>query len=160
MDIVFVSGIAWAIAQFIKIILRYIHIKKLDLKLLWGSGGFPSAHSAFVTCLMLQIGFVEGFKTSLFALALGFWAVVIYDSFNVRYAVGLQGKAINDLAKEIADGQGKNYSPLKEVLGHTPTQVAAGVLLGSLIAMMRISFIPFTMRIIYTLNIFYRGVAS
>lgn len=145
MDILFISGIAWAIAQMTKIFLRYRHYRILDWKLLWGSGGFPSAHSAFVTCLVLQIGFLEGFRTSLFALGLGFWAVVIYDSFNVRYAVGIQGQALNEVRKELSDDRGAVYTPMKEFLGHTPLQVACGVLLGAIIGLIRIQFIPFFM---------------
>ncbi len=143
MDIVFVCGIAWAIAQGIKVMIRYHEIKTFDWQLLWGSGGFPSAHSAFVTCLMVQIGFVEGFRTSIFALALGFWAVVIYDSFNVRYAVGIQGQALNELRRNLVKDLGSDYQPLKDVLGHTPSQVIAGILLGAVIAWLRITFFPF-----------------
>ena len=143
MDIVFVCGIAWAIAQGIKVMIRYHEIKTFDWQLLWGSGGFPSAHSAFVTCLMVQIGFVEGFRTSIFALALGFWAVVIYDSFNVRYAVGIQGQALNELRRNLVKDLGTDYQPLKDVLGHTPSQVIAGILLGAVIAWLRITFFPF-----------------
>ncbi len=143
MDIVIVCGFAWALAQAIKILIRYHEIKTMDWHLLWGSGGFPSAHSAFVTCLMVQIGFVEGFRTSIFALALGFWAVVIYDSFNVRYAVGVQGKTLNELRRRLIEDANEEYKPLKEVLGHTPSQVLAGILLGAIIAGARIFLFPF-----------------
>lgn len=145
MDIVFICGIAWAIAQGLKILIRYRQIHQFHWKLLWGSGGFPSAHSAFVTCLMLQIGFIEGFRTSIFALSLGFWAVVIYDSFNVRYAVGVQGQALNELRKELEQELGNDYLPLKEILGHTPSQVLAGIILGGVVAWARITFIPFVL---------------
>lgn len=141
MDIVIFCGIAWTIAQGLKVFLRYRHYRVWRWSLLWGSGGFPSAHSAFITCLMLQIGYAEGFKTSLFALALGFWAVVIYDSFNVRYAVGLQAQAINALREDLVEGLGDNYTPIPripEILGHTPVQVSAGILLGALVAFIRI----------------------
>ncbi len=142
MDIVIVCVFAWALAQTIKVLLRYRQVRKWDLHLLWGSGGFPSAHSAFITCLMIQIGFVEGFRTSLFALALGTWAIVIYDSFNVRYAVGIQAQALNKLREELKNELHEPIEPLKEILGHTPTQVVAGIFLGAFIALLRIYIFP------------------
>lgn len=143
MDIVLYSAIAWFIAQVMKVISVYQRTKKISLEAFFASGGFPSAHSAFVTCLMVQIGFLEGFRTSLFALALGLWAVVIYDSFNVRYAVGLQGEAINEMRKELVPELGPNYKPLKVIMGHTPFQVLAGIFLGLVLGIIRIYFIPF-----------------
>lgn len=142
MDIILTCGIAWAIAQITKVAIRYYQLRVFDLRLLWESGGFPSAHSAFVTCLMAQIGMIEHFQGSLFALSLGFWLVVVYDSFNVRYAVGVQSQALNKLTEELNERFGEDYKPIQEILGHTPVQVIAGILLGAIIALVRIQFFP------------------
>lgn len=143
MDIVLISAIAWAIAQFTKLTLSYVEHRKFDWSLITSSGGFPSAHSAFVTCLVTQIGFVEGFRTSIFALAIGFWSVVIYDSFNVRRAVGIQAQTLNRIGEGFSETTGEPYIPIKEILGHTPFQVLCGILLGVFIALIRIQFLPF-----------------
>nr|WP_072514732.1 divergent PAP2 family protein [Ndongobacter massiliensis] len=142
MDIVLVSALGWAIAQLIKTILRSIYNRKVAWHAFFESGGFPSAHSAFVTCLTLQIGKIEGFRSSIFALAFGFWVVVVYDSFNVRYAVGIHSRELNHINYELAEERGSEFRPIKEVLGHTPFQVVCGVLLGALIAGLRLWFFP------------------
>lgn len=142
MDIVLVSTLAWAIAQLIKTVLRSIYNRKIAWHAFFESGGFPSAHSAFVTSLTLQIGKMEGFRSSLFALAFGFWVVVVYDSFNVRYAVGIHSQELNHINYELAEERGSEFRPIKEVLGHTPFQVVCGVLLGAFIAGLRLWFFP------------------
>lgn len=143
MDIVLFSTLAWAIAQGTKILIRLRIKRAVSWRDLTASGGFPSAHSAFVTCLMVQIGFVEGFRSSIFALAFGFWVVVIYDSFNVRYAVGEQAQALNKMREEWAESLGQEYKPIREILGHTPLQVVCGTIVGLIIALLRIQFVPF-----------------
>ncbi len=143
MDIVLVSTIAWTLAQGLKVILQTHANRRFEWSYFTSSGGFPSAHSAFVTCLMLQIGFLEGFRTGIFALAFGFWAVVVYDSFNVRYAVGIYSQILNRMGHELAKKSGTSYTPIKEILGHTPIQVLFGILFGAAIAIIRVKLFPF-----------------
>ena len=90
------------------------------------SGDMPSGHSACVAAMTTSIGLTAGFGTEIFALALVTSLIVIYDATHVRYAVGVQGKALN----EILAKNGKK--PLKVVEGHTMTQVIVGVIIGIL----------------------------
>lgn len=138
MEIVLTAALAWVIAQSIKVILRLVNKHVFDWRLLFSSGGFPSAHSAFVTAISAQIGFLEGVQSSIFALSFGFWCVVVYDSFGVRRAVGIQAQVLNRIQEEVADVTGETFIPIKEILGHTPIQVFFGVLLGLFIAWLRI----------------------
>ena len=56
--------------------------------------------------------------------------IVVYDAAGVRRQAGLQAQRINLLINEIFAGKPITEVRLKEVLGHTPTQVIAGVVLG------------------------------
>lgn len=105
--------------------------RRWDLKLLIGSGGMPSSHSATVTALALAIGFQEGFSSSLFATASILACVVMYDAFGIRLHAGRQAEVLNQIVYELPDDHPlADTRPLRELLGHTPPQVVAGALLG------------------------------
>lgn len=93
------------------------------------SGGMPSGHAASVTALSIYIGCYAGFDSAVFMLAVAFLIIVLYDAIHVRYAVGEQGKALNQLLK----GAGK--PELSVVEGHTMTQVVVGTLIGVVIGL-------------------------
>jgi len=81
-----------------------------------------------------SIGLKEGFNSSIFALSAVFSLVVMYDAAGVRRAAGYQAAAINMLVERL-EGQGiKLDKKLKELLGHSPVEVAAGAVLGVLVA--------------------------
>lgn len=129
--------LAWFIAQALKVILTLILHKRFDLTRFWGSGGMPSSHSALICAVAITIGFMEGFDSALFALALCFAFIVMYDAAGVRRAAGKQAAVLNRLVDEILhDGQGLNEERLKELIGHTPIQVVAGALLGIIVGVM------------------------
>ncbi|MCQ4935888.1 MULTISPECIES: divergent PAP2 family protein [Anaerotignum] len=119
--------ISWAIAQGTKIILTLIIDKRFDATRIVGTGGMPSSHSALVMALAFSIGKYNGFGTSLFAMALIFSFVVMYDAAGIRRAAGKQAEIINMLLikHEVPD-----MEKLKELLGHTPLEVFVGGLLG------------------------------
>ena len=125
---------SWAMAQFIKIMIELKKTKKINTALIVSSGGMPSSHSSFVTAMTTSIGFKEGFNSSLFALSAVFSMVVMYDAAGVRRAAGHQAAAINMLFKRFEDQGIKLDKNLKELLGHTPFEVAAGAFLGIFVA--------------------------
>ncbi len=125
--------IAWAIAQFLKIILTYISEKKIDLRRAYGSGGMPSSHTAFSVALAINIGKIYGFNAPSFSVACVLAMIVMYDAAGVRRAAGQHAAAINELFKQ----SGLNINDqLKELLGHTPLQVFAGAVLGIFVGML------------------------
>lgn len=134
MKVLLISSFAWIIAQLNKVVYYYYLNKKINLRLFTTSGGMPSAHSAFITAVTLQIGIIEGFDSSVFALAASIASIVIYDSFNVRRSVGIQGQTINLMLEYYKNlDNSEDIKELKEVMGHTPLQVFFGILLGTLI---------------------------
>ena len=126
--------IGWATAQVLKVVIESIIAKKFTWESIMASGGMPSSHSAFVTALTTVIGFKYGLGSVYFAFAAAFALVVMYDACGVRRAVGEQAKALNRIIGALKEnstiGQEK---ALKEILGHSPFQVAMGFLLGLLI---------------------------
>ncbi len=126
---------AWAIAQLIKIILDYTKSRKVNLSLAMSSGGMPSSHSAFVTAMSTSVGLTDGFNSHLFAIAAVVSLVVMYDAAGVRRAAGKQARAINMLFDNFENQGIILDKKLKELLGHSPIEVAAGAILGIVVAL-------------------------
>ncbi|XP_020088149.1 uncharacterized protein LOC109710114 [Ananas comosus] len=127
--------VAFAIAQSIKFLTTWYKENRWDPKQLVGSGGMPSSHSATVTALAISIGFQEGFGGSLFATAMIFACIVMYDAFGVRLHAGRQAEVLNQIVYELpAEHPLSDTRPLRELLGHTPPQVFAGGVLGFVVA--------------------------
>jgi uncharacterized protein len=121
---------AWAIAQLIKPPMEFLETRRWSWGLWFSSGGMPSSHSALVCSAMLSIGFFHGFETPLFALSVAVTMIVVYDAAGVRREAGRHAERINILIEELFSGQPISEKQLKEVIGHTPVEVIAGVLLG------------------------------
>jgi acid phosphatase family membrane protein YuiD len=128
--VLFIGLIAWGLAQFIKVPIFYIMYKRAHWGLWFSSGGMPSSHSALVTSVTFAIGLFDGFNTSLFALAVAIAMIVVYDAAGVRREAGRHAEKINILINELFSGHPISEKQLKEVIGHTPAQVVAGVILG------------------------------
>jgi len=126
---------AWFVAQIIKIIIELVRKRRLSLGLIMSSGGMPSSHSSFVTAVTTVIGLTEGFDSPIFALGAIVSLIVMYDASGVRRAAGNQAKVINDILASIEDSGVKLDKKLKEMLGHTPIEVACGGVLGVAIAL-------------------------
>lgn len=119
--------LAWAIAQVLKIILTLIEDRRFDASRIVGTGGMPSSHSSFTMALSFSVGKYYGFGSPLFAIALIFSFVTMYDAQGIRRAAGKQAEILNML---ILHHQIPTGEKLKELLGHTPLEVAAGAVLG------------------------------
>ncbi|KAI9073217.1 hypothetical protein K1719_044826 [Acacia pycnantha] len=131
----FVSGLlAWIVAQSVKVILNFFVERKWDLRLLFASGGMPSSHSALCTALTTSVALCHGVADSLFPVCLGFSLIVMYDAIGVRRHAGMQAEVLNVIVADLFQGHPMSERKLKEFLGHTPSQVLAGALLGTLVA--------------------------
>lgn len=134
-----VAILCWFSAQVFKTLLYLVKTKKFSLERMVGAGGMPSAHSASVCGLTIAIAKSVGFSSPLFAIAFLLSAIVMYDAMGVRRAAGDQAKVINMIIRknksDIRSYTPKHKNQLKEFLGHTPTEVLGGAILGILIAM-------------------------
>ncbi|HHU60955.1 MAG TPA: divergent PAP2 family protein [Natronincola sp.] len=136
-EVLIVSILAWAIAQFLKIVTWALISKKVNFRRLVEPGGMPSSHSAFVTSLATGIGIKEGFSSTLFALAMVFSLIVMYDAAGVRRAAGKQATVLNSIIEDL-NRRELHPERLKELLGHTPVEVVIGALLGIVVAIWRL----------------------
>src|SRR5713226_4526930 len=126
--------LAWFLAQIIKLPLNYMMHHEWDWSLLLSAGGMPSSHSALVTGAFMGVGLQEGFNTPAFAVAFVLAMIVVYDATGVRRAAGDHARVINLIIDELLTGHPLAEKELKEVLGHTPREVLAGILLGLVLA--------------------------
>ncbi len=119
----------------------FISTRKLEWSRFFSTGGMPSSHSSGVTALATSIGLVEGLGSPLFAVTVVFSVIVMYDAKGVRWHAGEQAIVINRLVRdfqkmttEIKNWPKKNEEErrleLKELLGHRPSEVFFGALLG------------------------------
>ncbi len=131
---------SWFSAQFIKTVLNIVYgkihsISEMFESLIWKTGGLPSSHSALVTSLCTTIGFRNGISSDIFMISLGFFLITIRDAVGVRRSSGVQAKKINEMGKLLKEKGILDYSPIKEVNGHTPLEVTIGCLLGFFIGL-------------------------
>ena len=112
------------ISQVIKLFIEVFRQKKFNLRVLVGTGGMPSAHSALVSALATGVGQESGWNSNEFAIATMFAVIVMYDAAGVRQAAGKQARILNQIIDELfQEGHKFNEDRLKELLGHTPFQV-------------------------------------
>ena len=124
------SLVAWAIAQAFKVVVEFYKIRRLDFRILAAMGGMPSSHTAMVMALTTVIARVNGLGSPLFALALIFSLVVLYDAAGVRRAAGRQAAVLNRVVADLREHRGFHEERLLELLGHTPFEVVGGAALG------------------------------
>ena len=134
---------AWAVAQLLKFIFTIIVEKKLDFKKFFSDGGMPSAHSATVISLAVLSGWTQGFDSAAFAIAMILAVVIMRDAVGVRRESGVNASIIKLLAKKSNSNlkEGEEHiktDMLKELVGHTPLQVACGCVVGIAVSVLYI----------------------
>lgn len=92
-------------------------------------GHMPSFHSAIVTSLVTSVGFIEGFNTGVFSIAVIFAIIILDDALRVRMYLGDQGRYLNMLIQTLGINKSK-YPRLKEHVGHRISEVIIGVVYG------------------------------
>ena len=146
---------SFIVAQLLKYVVYAVQYKVFRKERLTGAGGMPSSHSSGVCTLVVVMARAAGMDSPVFAVALIFALVVMYDAAGVRRAAGLHAKVINMLKQSIdeldgAVGEGSALPPeevkslkeskpqkeLKEFVGHTPLEVVCGAILGIAIGFM------------------------
>lgn len=133
---VIVSGLAAAFfAQVLKFFIFTIQSRKINFKIFTTTGGMPSSHSAGVMSLSTTVGLISGFDSVIFAVALGFSLVTMYDAAGVRRAAGKTAACLNKMMDDFYKHDVQSIGgKLKELLGHTPFEVIMGAIFGVLFA--------------------------
>jgi uncharacterized protein len=140
---ILIAGIIpWFLAQFIKVPTHYLVHKEWKFGLWLSTGGMPSSHSALVAGITLGAGLYDGFDSAGFAVAFALAMVVAYDAAGIRRQAGFHAERINFLVNELFSGHPLSEENLKEVLGHSPSQVFGGITLGLLVSWLLWYFVP------------------
>jgi len=134
--ILIIAASSWFTAGILKMLIELIINKKLILERIVGSGGMPSSHTATVVSLVITTAVLEGVTSAVFALAVIFAIIVIHDAMGVRLETGKQGHILNKMIWELnlADELEVNEA-LKEYVGHYPSQVIVGGIVGIITAL-------------------------
>src|SRR3989344_4494288 len=121
MKLVWIVFSAWFLAQ------GYKCLKERNWRALVSNGGMPSAHAAVVSALSTGIYIESGFSL-LFLVCVVFSLIVLNDALTVRWQTGVQASLLNQLLSE----KKRARAHLSNSLGHNPSEVGVGIVLGVL----------------------------
>jgi len=129
----------WVVAQVLKTIIDLALNKSFNPERLEGRGGWagsPPSHSATVCGMTTAAALHYGVGSFEFAVCFILSMVVMYDAMGVRRETGKQAKLLNSILLEnpLKLSGEVLQEKLKEYVGHTPLQVAAGAILGIALA--------------------------
>jgi len=141
-DVIIASVCAWALAQFIKVLIGLIRKRQIDLRDFVSSGGMPSSHSATVSALTTSVAIIEGIGSVAFGISAMFAVIVMYDAAGVRQSVGRQSVVLNRIIAELRDRRpiAELEHDLRVYIGHTPFQVIVGSAMGIIVAWLWFTF--------------------
>lgn len=104
-------------------------------------GGMPSSHTAFVTSLVAIMGFTQGINSPAFAISFILASLTVRDAMGLRQYLGNHSKVINLLIKKLPDKDEIDFPHIEERLGHTPIQIASGMIFGFIISIALLKFL-------------------
>ncbi len=149
MRIFLVCLCAWFIAQLMKVIINSIKYaidkkkgnvaKKVTIETLFKLGGMPSSHTATVIALGTCVGALEGWDSTIFAVAGVFAFITMFDAIKVRLPMGRLTDAFIVVREAVL---GKDLKKLKKVEGHTLPEVIGGFFVGAGVALLILKFTP------------------
>lgn len=120
-----VPAITFVVTVFLKWIFIKLKSGKIDLSRSLWSWWMPSVHSSVVVSLATAIAIKYWVNHDLFAIAMSFTVIIIYDAINVRFEAWQHAIAINESLW---------HKKFKESLGHLPSEAFAWSLLGIIVA--------------------------
>ena len=130
------AATGWAAAQILKTIIHALLEDEWKLERLVGSGGMPSSHAATVCALVTAAAYNYGPNSFEFTISFLLAIIVLHDARGVRLETGKQAEILNEIVKYLRMEEGHTTLPekeLKELIGHTPVQVGAGMVIGFIV---------------------------
>lgn len=124
------------VTQISKVPIHFFQTKSLNLHKVIDAGGMPSSHAAGVVALASALWFVVGPQSPIFATAVVFAAIVLYDAGGIRRHAGEHAVLLNRIAMEFtlrsesAVTEQSEGERLKEILGHEPGEIFVGAAIG------------------------------
>ena len=126
-----IAALTQVSCQVFKLFYYSIRDRAFRLKYLVTAGGFPSAHSAFVSSLAVAVGMSAGFNSDVFAVAAVLALIVMYDAYRLRGAVQRHAQLLNRLTERHFP---EEHQQLNEMLGHSLGEIGAGIVFGSVVS--------------------------
>jgi len=153
---------AMLIAQILKPIIIMIRLRRFDPVRMRQSGGMPSSHTALVVALVTELWQRQGGSDAVLALAIFVAFIVMYDAAGVRWQTGRQAALLNRMLNDLQRHGIRDVSPeekkmmeasirpltvakapwwlvdwpvLNEHVGHKPTEVIGGIIVGIVVAL-------------------------
>ncbi len=120
--------LAWLVAGGMKFLINSWRAKQWAFGQI-GYGGLPSNHSAIVSSTATLIALREGIGHPAFGVALTLAFIVMLDANSLRRQIGKQAEAINRLATSTTSAP-----VLRERIGHSRVEIAAGIGVGIMVA--------------------------
>ena len=117
---------AWLVAGCLKFAINSLRAGRSAFGLI-GYGGLPSNHSAIVSSTAALIALREGMAHPAFGVAVTLAFIVMLDANSLRRQIGHHAEAINKLRPDAE-------KPLRERMGHTRVEIAAGIITGCAVA--------------------------
>ncbi len=154
MRIFLVCLCAWFVAQLIKVILNAIKYfidkkngdkaKKVTISTLFKLGGMPSSHTATVIALGTCVGCLEGWDSTVFAVAGVFAFITMFDAIKVRLPMESLTDEFISLRQIVMESikDMESLKKLKRVEGHTLPEVVGGFIVGAGVALLILKFTP------------------
>lgn len=127
--LLFIPIIVALLAQAIKALVD-LFMGRFSFSSFHNYGGIPSGHSAFISSAATIMYFIEGVHSPAFILSVLIAIIVFRDAVTLRQNMGIHATVLNQLIKELPDKKEFAYPVLPERLGHTVTQVLAGIVTG------------------------------
>ena len=131
-EIVLIPIAVGVITQVTKFIIFTVR-KGFNWKYFFTHGHMPSAHSALATSLLVTVGYIEGYNTGVFAIAIVLAFIILDDALRIRMYLGDQGRYLNMLVQSLNIDR-KKYPRLKEHVGHRFSEVSVGIIYGALLS--------------------------
>ena len=129
--------ISWCLAQVFKLFTGVYKqgIRSISLsELLFSTGGMPSSHSAAVASLFSASVIEYGFNSFAVAVTGVLAIIVMRDASGVRLETGKQAIILKKIVRELfSEDANEVNNGLKELIGHTPSQVFVGAILGLIV---------------------------
>jgi acid phosphatase family membrane protein YuiD len=122
--------VAGTLAQLLKVAASSVREARFAWPRFFDTGGMPSSHTAVVTALTTTIGMTTGVRSTLFSICLMFSFYFIAEAGGLRRDVGRQARVLNSLLDHLRETGALDQHRLKELVGHTWTEVGGGLLLG------------------------------
>jgi acid phosphatase family membrane protein YuiD len=119
---------SYLMAGTLKFIINSVRLRRPAFKAI-GLGGLPSTHTTIVTAAAALVAIHEGLNSAPFCVALALAFIVVIDAMDLRRKVGRHAQLMRRAFPDDPEAQ-----LLREQMGHSMLEIAAGIAIGILTA--------------------------